>query len=1176
MRTPLGVWVPARRWAALGAVLLFLIAGCPGPRAKSLSPSPSGSLAAPQRSDYDPDRALLTLDQIPPVPAVPVVEERPTVPLSPAAAEHVEQARSLEAEGRFVDAASELERALRTDPEAIEIHRALAWVYCQGGAADRAGAQALRALQLRPDDGLCHYVLGRAATANGDTDEARQQYRIALHCPDVAGNPARQAMVHYRLALNLEAAGYLTAALNQYRAFEASVADVDEQPPEDRELAKLIEVQGPGAAESIAALCERLGRYGEAADALAPVVATGQANVETRTKYARMLARAGRHEAALDEARALAEHEPEGLKLLGEVYSLAGHPERVLEDLRGLYESHPDDPAFLNAWIESLVEFDRAGEAEAILRHRVADQPENSALAWVLFDFLISQGRWTEAVDVAADVVTREPESFVIARNKMRTLAEKDQAVRQLLASAGARTADSDPVGRGYLLGCLASAAGRRDLAETLLTECRNRAPDFVGTRVELGRLYLQQYRWNDALAVAELPNQDETGHPEIERLIAEACVGLDDDEQAVTHFEAAIRLNESDTQSMFELAKVRQRTGLIQQALRQYEAILQEDPLTVPAREALVMLYLDMGERGAAIEQVRELRRIAAPAEAVARCTARIEYNPDHPDFVRFRKTLLSAADSSQPDADTLYWIAQSFFAQRDYASARPFLQRGLTIEPDHEALLEMMVWLHRESLEFDQAESLLRELLRRHPNRLKWRGYLIAVLIDQQDYETAVALLRSYLSDPKLRADQRVDYRETLIETLRTARRLDEAATELESWIRDDPRNNGYRRSLIDTYLAAERYDDAWRAAQEWYDRTDGEEWEKLVEVLLVSGQYDRASQLLLDWLQDDPDKDEWQLALIDTQIAAGRIDDALEIVDTNLPHGRSRLQYEGAAIRAYEIAGRRDEAMRLIRQWIQRVERSLIDTPPFLLVELRTQFLIPQLLLADRFDDARDRLQRWFEEADDPRDRVSYLKTLSECERRSGNSAAALETLELAYELNPLDEDTCNSLGYIWTDAGRNLDRAEQLIRYAVARNPRSSAYLDSLGWVLYKKREFAGAKRWLLLALGADLGDDPVIHDHVGDALWRCGDVSQALNHWRSAVEAARLGMGPDMGPTWQEVLEQTPRKIEAAEQDRTPVVAPVGPLSGDDGAPEPAEPMEPAPIARSYWADVHAA
>ena len=42
--------------------------------------------------------------------------------------------------------------------------------------------------------------------------------------------------------------------------------------------------------------------------------------------------------------------------------------------------------------------------------------------------------------------------------------------------------------------------------------------------------------------------------------------------------------------------------------------------------------------------------------------------------------------------------------------------------------------------------------------------------------------------------------------------------------------------------------------------------------------------------------------------------------------------------------------------------------------------------------------------------------------------------------------------NDLGYLWADEGKNLDRAESMIRNAVRFEPNNAAYLDSLGWVL----------------------------------------------------------------------------------------------------------------------------
>ena len=45
--------------------------------------------------------------------------------------------------------------------------------------------------------------------------------------------------------------------------------------------------------------------------------------------------------------------------------------------------------------------------------------------------------------------------------------------------------------------------------------------------------------------------------------------------------------------------------------------------------------------------------------------------------------------------------------------------------------------------------------------------------------------------------------------------------------------------------------------------------------------------------------------------------------------------------------------------------------------------------------------------------------------------------------------------NDLGYLYAEQGKNLEKAEAMIRKAVADEPENSAYLDSLGWVLFKR-------------------------------------------------------------------------------------------------------------------------
>jgi tetratricopeptide (TPR) repeat protein len=384
-------------------------------------------------------------------------------------------------------------------------------------------------------------------------------------------------------------------------------------------------------------------------------------------------------------------------------------------------------------------------------------------------------------------------------------------------------------------------------------------------------------------------------------------------------------------------------------------------------------------------------------------------------------------------------------------------------------------------------------------------------------------------------------------LVGALRAVGRPDSAIELASRWCVDEPDNGALRGLLTTTLLREGRHDDALSIARRWYDESSGvTERNVLLEVLTESKQYDRATQYLLQWLQDDPLSDDLLSDLIAALIAAERFDDALELAEANYDRPGNRILYEFAALQAYNAAGRHDDAIRLLRQWIYRSERGLSTEFPLDLPEAR-RFLVVELMAEDRVNDARQNLNRWLDQERNPLNKVIYLTLLSECDRRAGRLDQSFESLELAHSLNPLDVMTCNGLGYTWADAGRRLDEAEAMIRFAVANDPRNAAYLDSLGWVLYKKADFEGAVYWLKLARGADRTDDPVILDHLGDALWRAGQTTAAAVEWRAAANAARRKVDEEKSddPSHLGVLERAPTKIEAAPQAEPPAVAPVG-------------------------------
>ena len=68
-----------------------------------------------------------------------------------------------------------------------------------------------------------------------------------------------------------------------------------------------------------------------------------------------------------------------------------------------------------------------------------------------------------------------------------------------------------------------------------------------------------------------------------------------------------------------------------------------------------------------------------------------------------------------------------------------------------------------------------------------------------------------------------------------------------------------------------------------------------------------------------------------------------------------------------------------------------------------------------------------------------------------------------LEALLQLDPEEAGVNNDLGYLYADQGKNLEKAEAMIRKAVQEEPDPAAYLDSLGWVLFKRGRFKEARR-----------------------------------------------------------------------------------------------------------------
>ncbi len=169
------------------------------------------------------------------------------------------------------------------------------------------------------------------------------------------------------------------------------------------------------------------------------------------------------------------------------------------------------------------------------------------------------------------------------------------------------------------------------------------------------------------------------------------------------------------------------------------------------------------------------------------------------------------------------------------------------------------------------------------------------------------------------------------------------------------------------------------------------------------------------------------------------------------------------------------------------------------------------------SQQYDEAVQRYEKIIAKFDQPQFRQLIRRcqfSLSNIYVSRGDMEKGLAILEEIYKATPDDASVNNDLGYLYADQGKNLDQAEKMIRKALDAEPDNIAYLDSMGWVLYKLGRFAEAVPYLEKAVKDSTGGDETMWDHLGDAYLRADQPAKALTAWKKGLESAKAATRPD--------------------------------------------------------------
>ncbi len=112
-------------------------------------------------------------------------------------------------------------------------------------------------------------------------------------------------------------------------------------------------------------------------------------------------------------------------------------------------------------------------------------------------------------------------------------------------------------------------------------------------------------------------------------------------------------------------------------------------------------------------------------------------------------------------------------------------------------------------------------------------------------------------------------------------------------------------------------------------------------------------------------------------------------------------------------------------------------------------------------------------------------------------------AIASMKQTLEINPNHSNAHNFIGYLYATRNVELDKALNHLERAISIQPRNGYFLDSLGWIYYKKGDMNQALTHIKRAM-VYAEPDPVLYDHLGDVYFSMEKFFEARKAWKTSL------------------------------------------------------------------------
>lgn len=740
------------------------------------------------------------------------------------------------------------------------------------------------------------------------------------------------------------------------------------------------------------------------------------------------------------------------------------------------------------------------GKALVELRNVLQLNPRNAQALFYLGRVHERAQRWPQAYSAFVAATTEKPD-LIPAQVKLGTLALMDGNLDAAEKAGGAieRVAPGQPDGLA-LTGAVMLRRGDLQRAQEVAEAALALSPDHENANAVMVGVLQARNRTEDALARLEKLIAAKPGTASF-RLLKLAILEQKGDSEGVIRVYGELMAQEPGNlaypMALASFHEQRQDLGQAEAVLRQMMERGVDTAATVGALVRLVQqqkgndaaeeelhrrierkpddhalrfllagLLLQQQKRNAAEQALQEIitRAGEAPASLDAQATlAEIKFAGQEVEVARRLAGEVLAKAGNHLGANIVRGVVA--LHDRDWDEA---IRRGRTAlreNPNSTAALRVLAMAHSEKNEPDLAFDALSRIVTLEPNDTRSAARLSELLIRRGDQDGALKLWNGIIASS------------------------------------DTPEARRARAAL-----AIQQQN--WMTAQADIERllqTPGEEASAALlaaNLSVAQGQFGQSR----DWFRKvqtlEPDADMPIIGMVQAYVAENRIDDALAYLKE---HAKTKSEHAVA----YALMG----------ELYLRQNRPEAAVEPFrMAVELQPEWMNPYRHLArvlvtlGRSDEAirvyQDALAR---QPSEP----TILADLASTYLDAGQFDAAIEAYAHVFQKQPGNDVAINNYAALIAD--HRYDRPEQIDqaakvadRFQTSDNPH---FLDTLGWLRYRKNDFLSAATFLERAVSA-APQERQFRYHLGMALYRSGQKERALEELRKAVGEGSAYIGLD--------------------------------------------------------------